>query len=204
MSQEAEVLHWKWQPPANQPIICLFRWWITGLSNSPLPPASWTPGCCVPTAGPRFLAAGCGEDTEQQPSACPQDCAGVTVIIHETQKDGKLTLCTFCIILEEPTVAHRFNALLLLRWLFLAWKGGGEEQLPCCPRILGSEQLRALIQPGWASVREEFSSSSRPWGKQSSPPYCPHQQSNVDKSTWHNAWQRGIITRGTHFTFSSF
>lgn len=40
--------------------------------------------------------------------------------IHEMQKDGKLTLCTFCIILEESTVAHRLNALLLLWWLFLA------------------------------------------------------------------------------------
>lgn len=119
------------------------------MSNSPLPPASWTPGCCVPTAGPRFLAAGWGRDTlSSNHQHVLQDCAGVTVIIHKmTQKDGKLILRTFYIIFEEPTVAHRFNALLLLRWLFWPEKEGGEEQLRCCPRILCSEQLRALIQP---------------------------------------------------------
>lgn len=46
------------------------------------------------------------------------------------QKDGKLTVCTFCIIREEPTVALRFKALLLSWWLFWPEK---EEVRSSCP-----------------------------------------------------------------------
>lgn len=150
-------------------------------------------GLLCPHGWPKIPGCRMRGNSEQQPSECPQNCAGVTVNTHEKQKDGKLTLCRFCIILEEPTVAHRSSALLLLWWLFPARKGGAHESC-----ALSSFR----VQPGWASVTEEFSSSSRPWCKQSSPRYSPHQplppttgypQSNVDKSTWHNAWQRGII-----------
>ena len=113
-------------------------------------------GLLCPHGWPKIPGCRMRGNSEQQPSECPQNCAGVTVNTHEKQKDGKLTLCRFCIILEEPTVAHRSSALLLLWWLFPARKGGGEEQLPCGPRILCTEQLSGPARVGLSHRGVQF------------------------------------------------
>ena len=96
-----------------------------------MPPTSCRDtGLLCPHSWPKILSCRRGENTEQQPPECPQNCAGVTANTHEMQKDGKLTVCTFCIIREESTVALRFKALLLSWWLFWPEK---EEVRSSCP-----------------------------------------------------------------------
>lgn len=187
-------------PSQSIPIICLFRRWIACLSNSPLPPASWTPGCCVPTATPdsgcRMGGGTLSSSHQHVPRLCwchcdyPRDAEGWEAhsahVLHNT---------------EEPTVAHRFNACCYCGGFFWPEK---EEVKSSCTVAHESCAVSSwgLSSSQWASVRGvQFQLQAL--GYAVKPPTTP-PVSNVDKSTWHNAWQRGIITRGTHFTFLHF